>query len=72
MHSAAAIKMLFDLPAEIFVNEEESHLLETLTDQQALPDLPIPLLKLEPAAIMRPKASLELNLQNLPPEAPHS
>ncbi len=42
LHAAAATKMLFDLPGEVFLSPEELDTLE--------PPLPIPLLKLDPPA----------------------
>jgi hypothetical protein len=52
IHAAAAVKMLFDLPAEIFVNEDELAALGSLADSAPpeLAQLPKPLLSIEPSA----------------------
>lgn len=49
LHAAAAVKMLFDLPAEIFVDQDDLNTLQTLTDPklQPLAPIPKPLLKLD-------------------------
>ncbi len=50
IHAAAAIKMLFDLPSEIFVSPEELETLNQLSDPnlECLAPLPKPLLTLDP------------------------
>ncbi len=51
LHAAAAVKMLFDLPPEVFVNEEELRVLGALaaSPPAELPPIPKPLLTLEPS-----------------------
>ena len=51
LHAAAAVKMLFDLPAEVFANEDELGVLGALADSTPpeLGRLPKPLLSLEPS-----------------------
>lgn len=51
LHAAAATKMLFDLPAEIFVDQTELALLSELTDPELEPlaPIPTPLLELDSA-----------------------
>ena len=50
LHAAAATKMLFDLPGEIFVRKDELNTLETLTDPalEPLATMPKRLLTLDP------------------------
>jgi hypothetical protein len=50
LHAAAAVKMLFDLPAEVFVNEDELRILGALATSPPpeMTPIPKPLLTLEP------------------------
>ena len=50
LHAAAAVKMLFDLPAEVFVDEDELRVLGELaaSPPQEFASLPKPLLTLNP------------------------
>ena len=52
LHAAAAVKMLFDLPAEVFVTTDELRVLAALADSTPpeLGPLPKPLLSLDPPA----------------------